>query len=194
MDVKPGPGFQVLQTQRLLFWSLGHSEIRIPGGWWCRRGGWSPHTRPQDRRVYPAWPRQQLTTAHCFPKHPRRHLEMVYKAWTPSSSWLLKGFSVISELGQARMRSLPSQSANNPCTLSSPRVPRKDSQEMKAGRAFPDKLRYLHECGSKPEHVPLHLRQGTPLADCCWPRDIWKRRQKRGCFPSKRLGPEMLDL
>lgn len=78
------------------------------------------------------------------------------------------------------------------------RVPRKDSQEVKAGRASLDKLCYLHECGSKPEHVPLHLKQGTPLADCCWPRDIWKISRKegvfllnvldRGCLTSERLG------
>lgn len=72
-------------------------------------------------------------------------------------------------------------------------IPRKDSQEVKAGSTSPDKLSYLHECGSKPEHVPLHLKQGTPLADCCWPRDIWKRRQRRGCFPSKSLRLGMLS-
>lgn len=60
---------------------------------------------------------------------------------------------------------------------------------MKAGGASLDKVYYLHGCGSKPEHVPLHFKQGTPLADCCWPKDIWKRRQKRGCFPFKSLGP-----
>lgn len=28
----------------------------------------------------------------------------------------------------------------------------------------------------------MHRRQATPLADCCWPRDIWKRRHREGVF------------
>lgn len=28
----------------------------------------------------------------------------------------------------------------------------------------------------------MHRRQATPLADCCWPRDIWKRTQREGVF------------
>lgn len=34
---------------------------------------------------------------------------------------------------------------------------------------------YLQECGSKPVHIPLQRKQGTPLPDCGWLTDIWKR-------------------
>ena len=49
--------------------------------------------------------------------------------------------------------------------------------------------RYLQECGSKPVHVPLQRKQGTPLPDCGWLTDIWKRT---GHPELERLYPQRL--
>lgn len=39
--------------------------------------------------------------------------------------------------------------------------------------------RYLQECGSKPVHIPLQRKHGTPRPDGGWLTDIWKRAGHR---------------
>lgn len=129
-----GCDYQVLDFQY-----CGHSEFYFcPRGtlrsepWWGE--GTVGRDQAQDRQVYPEWTRYQVATARPFPEPPcwaepgSLHLEVAHKALT-LLSWLPTGFSVISELSQARVHSLQSQSTDNACILSSPRENDQGSQK-----------------------------------------------------------------
>lgn len=71
------------------------------------------------------------------------------------------------------------------CCHQSPSIGRAKGTVSEQGPSRP--RRYLQECGSKPVHVPLQRKHGTPLPDCGWLTDIWKRTGHQSWLYSHRL-------